>query len=217
MLVKIRQCGSRESGAFPGCCDDWDWNQFKKLDPTMQGDKKLLEGWKECVTWGVMPEGAAHRVPPPLSLSLGLWKRHFPFSPLQSCWSWLSFRVCGWPLSCTDSSSFQWHFFLSSHKSVALKQTITFLESKWAPETDRFNFVAVQLLSPVWLFATPWTAAHQASLPSLPPGVCSNSCPLSQWCHPTVSSSVLALVKRKKRTQTISWQSVKVNHLIWQQ
>ena len=26
--------------------------------------------------------------------------------------------------------------------------------------------------------------------PSLRPGVCSNSCPLSQWCHPTISSSV---------------------------
>ena len=26
--------------------------------------------------------------------------------------------------------------------------------------------------------------------PSLSPGVCSNSCPLSQWCHPIVSSSV---------------------------
>ena len=26
--------------------------------------------------------------------------------------------------------------------------------------------------------------------PSLSPGVCSNSCPLSQWCHPTTSSSV---------------------------
>ena len=26
--------------------------------------------------------------------------------------------------------------------------------------------------------------------PSLSPRVCSNSCPLSQWCHPTVSSSV---------------------------
>ena len=26
--------------------------------------------------------------------------------------------------------------------------------------------------------------------PSLPPWVCSNSCPSSRWCHPTVSSSV---------------------------
>ena len=26
--------------------------------------------------------------------------------------------------------------------------------------------------------------------PSLSPGVCSNWCPLSQWCHPAISSSV---------------------------
>ena len=26
--------------------------------------------------------------------------------------------------------------------------------------------------------------------PSLLPGICSNSCPLSQWCYPTISSSV---------------------------
>ena len=26
--------------------------------------------------------------------------------------------------------------------------------------------------------------------PSVSQGVCSNSCPLSQWCHPTISSSV---------------------------
>ena len=26
--------------------------------------------------------------------------------------------------------------------------------------------------------------------PSPTPGTCSNSCPLSQWCHPTISSSV---------------------------
>ena len=29
------------------------------------------------------------------------------------------------------------------------------------------------------------------SCPSLTPGACSNSCPLSQWCHPTISSSVI--------------------------
>ena len=27
--------------------------------------------------------------------------------------------------------------------------------------------------------------------PSSSPGACSNSCPLSQWCHPTISSSCL--------------------------
>ena len=37
-------------------------------------------------------------------------------------------------------------------------------------------FVAVQLHGPVWLFATPWTTACQASPTSLSPWVCSNSC-----------------------------------------
>ena len=34
---------------------------------------------------------------------------------------------------------------------------------------------------------------QQVSLisPPLSPGVCSNSCPLSQWCHPTILSSVV--------------------------
>ena len=50
--------------------------------------------------------------------------------------------------------------------------------------------VIVQSLSCVQLFAPPWTAAHQACLFLLSPGACSNSCPLSRWCHPTISSSV---------------------------
>ena len=32
------------------------------------------------------------------------------------------------------------------------------------------------------------------SCPSSTPGVCSISCPLSQWCHPTISSSVVLLL-----------------------
>ena len=48
--------------------------------------------------------------------------------------------------------------------------------------------VVVQSLSHVWLFVTPWTAAHRASCPSPSPWVCSNSCPFSGWCHPTISS-----------------------------
>ena len=31
---------------------------------------------------------------------------------------------------------------------------------------------------------------HQAYCPSLSHRVCSNSCPLSRWCHPTISLSV---------------------------
>ena len=54
------------------------------------------------------------------------------------------------------------------------------------------QFSSVQSLSCVRLFVIPWTTAHQASLsitnspspPKLP-------CPLSQWCHPTILSSVI--------------------------
>ena len=35
----------------------------------------------------------------------------------------------------------------------------------------------------------PWTAARQAPCPSWSPRACSNSRLLSQWCHPTISSS----------------------------
>ena len=50
---------------------------------------------------------------------------------------------------------------------------------------------SVQSLSHVRLFATPWIAARQASLSITNSGVYSNSCPSSQWCHPTISSSVI--------------------------
>ena len=39
--------------------------------------------------------------------------------------------------------------------------------------------------------AAPWIAASQASLSFTSPGTCSNSCLLSRWCHPTISSSVV--------------------------
>ena len=50
---------------------------------------------------------------------------------------------------------------------------------------------SVHSLSPVWLFVTPWTAAHQASLSITNSLACSNSCLSSRWCHPTISSSVV--------------------------
>ena len=45
----------------------------------------------------------------------------------------------------------------------------------------------VQELSCVRLFATSWTAARQIPCSPLSLRACSNSCPLSQWCHPTSS------------------------------
>ena len=53
------------------------------------------------------------------------------------------------------------------------------------------QFSSVQLLSHVQLFVIPRTAACQASLSIPTPGIYSDSCPLSQWCHPTILSSVI--------------------------
>ena len=61
---------------------------------------------------------------------------------------------------------------------------------RWSIPESAPNHDSVQSLSHVWLFVTPWTAAHQASLPSPSPRACSKPRPLSWWCHPTISSSV---------------------------
>ena len=66
------------------------------------------------------------------------------------------------------------------------------LEPSHGDETS-VQFSTVQSLSRVWLFAIPWTAAHQASLSI------TNSWSLlklmsidgDRWCHPTISSSVI--------------------------
>ena len=50
---------------------------------------------------------------------------------------------------------------------------------------------SVQSLSQVRLFATPWITAHQASLSITNSRSSPNSCPLSQWCLPAISSSVI--------------------------
>ena len=48
-----------------------------------------------------------------------------------------------------------------------------------------------QSLSHVRLFATPWIAAHQASLSTTNSRSSLTSRPSSQWCHPAISSSVI--------------------------
>ena len=54
-----------------------------------------------------------------------------------------------------------------------------------------YQISSVQSLSHIRLFATPWTAAPRPPCPSPAPGVYSDLCPLSRWCHPTISFSVI--------------------------
>ena len=49
--------------------------------------------------------------------------------------------------------------------------------------------VIVQLFSHIQPFVNLWTAAHRASPSFTSSGACSNSCLLSQWCHPAISFS----------------------------
>ena len=51
------------------------------------------------------------------------------------------------------------------------------------------HIVVVQLLSLVWLFVSPCLQHARLPCPSLSPRICSDSCLLSRWCHPTISSS----------------------------
>ena len=79
---------------------------------------------------------------------------------------------------------FSWMYFKGKSLDIRLwsKRAISLLI------TFQLLISSVQLLSRVWLFATPWTTSCQASLSI------TNSqslCPLSRWCHPTVSSSVI--------------------------
>ena len=54
------------------------------------------------------------------------------------------------------------------------------------------QFSSVQSLGRVWLFATPIEPQHaRPPCPTPTPRVYPNSCPLSRWCHPTISASVI--------------------------
>ena len=79
----------------------------------------------------------------------------------------------------------------TSIKKKKYKQVLKF----WSTSQVKLQIcrlaVIVQSLSCVWLLVTPWPAAHQASSPSPSPRVCSSSCLLIRWRHPTISSSVV--------------------------
>ena len=81
--------------------------------------------------------------------------------------------------------------FKSSHHTNT--KIVTMWSNEWVSiivEIILQYISSVESLSHVRFFVTPWTTAQQASL-SPTPAACSNSCPLSQWFHSTISSSVV--------------------------
>ena len=77
---------------------------------------------------------------------------------------------------------------LSFHVGATCAKCDSFYPGFTSPWVCLSEKVVFQLLNRVQLFPTPWTAAWQAELS---PRVYSNSCALSRWCHPTISSSVV--------------------------
>ena len=58
------------------------------------------------------------------------------------------------------------------------------------------QFSSVHSLRDIRLFVAPLTAASLPPCPSPTPGAYSCSCPLSRWCHPAISSSVVLFSSR---------------------
>ena len=135
------------------------------------------------------PHGLQHTSMPCPLLSLKFAKNSCPLSwwcpPIISS---SVLPVYSWTQSFPGWRSCLLSLFLSGNQSIgvsALASVLSMNIQGWFP------FSLVQSPSCVWLFETPCTTAHQASLSITNTGVCSDSSPLSWWCHSTISSSVV--------------------------
>ena len=75
--------------------------------------------------------------------------------------------------------TFKYKKYVFSQRTTLVIKLLQFYQFQW-----------VQSLSRLWLFVTQGLQHARPPCPSLTPAVYSNSCPLSQWDHPTISSSV---------------------------
>ena len=98
-----------------------------------------------------------------------VWRRHFQNGCLRE---WFS-----------HFAAFQYHLVSFDYFCCWDCTPYQICHHLWEWETGTSP---VQLLSCVWLFVTPWTVAHQASL-----SVTNSWSSSSRWCHPIISSSVV--------------------------
>ena len=80
------------------------------------------------------------------------------------------------------------HTWKLSHSSLAVSLNVCPLLRPWASVEWRLLSICSVASESLWLHGLPHT---RLPCPSPTPGACSNSGPLSQWCHSTVSSSVI--------------------------
>ena len=95
----------------------------------------------------------------------------------------------------------------SSFMSKSIKHIILFLINSWNELGG--PFLKCQFSSVTQSCPTLWPHGLQHARPpclSPTPGLYSNSCPLSQWCHPTISSSVIHFSQLQSFPATGSFQ-----------
>ena len=84
-------------------------------------------------------------------------------------------------------SCFQFAYNLKRKKKV-LPMIMVKIENEYYIKPQSVQFSRSVLSNSLW----PHGLQHdRLSYPSPTPGACSNSCPSSRWCHPTISSSVV--------------------------
>ena len=98
--------------------------------------------------------------------------------PGQEYWSGLPFSAPGDLSDTLQEDSLPLHQGGGNHTNLMFSNSSS-------------QFSSVQLLSHIWLFAIPWSAAYQASLSITNYQSLLWLPPLSRWCHPTISSLVV--------------------------
>jgi len=94
-----------------------------------------------------------------------------------------------WILNVCVKSTFIIYFKINNNRKS--KYYNYYCRQSWFLHSNKWYRSSVQLLSRVWLFATPWIPAWEASLSITNSRSPPKPCPSSQWCHTTISSSVI--------------------------
>ena len=100
-----------------------------------------------------------------------------------TCWWWWIYSL----------SLLLWRFHGYAHMSRFIQFYVLHMFSLLHFNYTSIKFFKKELFSSVvYDCLQPHGLQHtRPPCPSLSPGVCSDSCPLNQWCHPTISFSVI--------------------------
>ena len=111
-------------------------------------------------------------------------------------------------------------FYFSPHpicqlESVDMLRGGEFLVHMISARRPRRNFFDLFSCSVVSNSLRPRRLQHARLPPSAPPRACSNSCPLSRWCHPTILSSVVPFSSCLQSFPASGSLPVSSSHLFW--